>query len=192
MAVLNVVQPLPPAGNPEVDSLIANYSLYIDGQLIGTTPNADMIQGTCCIIEFFDHEHGIGGSEYRADGEHFRGQMALTRLSLGTLSVEQSLYFTGNNGDYNRDGSINAADYVMWRKMSGASVAQGALADGTGNGTIDQDDYNYWRSRFGSGVGSGTGQQSPIAAPEPSSATVWLLGYLLIKRMATIRCRKAD
>jgi hypothetical protein len=188
MAVLDVIQPLPPGGDPDEDSLVANYSLYIDGQLVGTTPNADLIQGTCCIIEFFDREHGIGGSELSAVGQYFRGQMALTRLSLGALSVEQSLYFTGNDGDYNRDGAIDAADYVMWRKLSGSAAMQGALADGTGDGLINEDDYYHWTNRFGALPPGGSGNSLYAnVVPEPAavlliSVVCVLLPYLFMDR----------
>jgi len=41
-------------------------------------------------------------------------------------------------GDFNGDGSVNAADYVAWRKM---------------NGTLAQ--YNAWRANFGRTLGTG-------------------------------------
>jgi hypothetical protein len=52
-------------------------------------------------------------------------------------------------GDYNRDETVNAADYVMWRKTQGTTVTPSTGADGNGNGVVDQDDYGEWREHFG-------------------------------------------
>jgi len=60
-------------------------------------------------------------------------------------------------GDYNRDNDVGAADYVVWRKLYGATnVPVHALADGDGDKTIDNDDYTVWEENFGEAlVGSG-------------------------------------
>jgi CSLREA domain-containing protein len=52
-------------------------------------------------------------------------------------------------GDYNQDGSVNAADYVVWRKTLGNSVANYDGADGSGNGAIGPEDYPIWTAGFG-------------------------------------------
>jgi uncharacterized delta-60 repeat protein len=52
-------------------------------------------------------------------------------------------------GDYNRSGTVDAADYVLWRNTRGAVVAAYSGADGDGDGAIDQDDYDLWRANFG-------------------------------------------
>jgi hypothetical protein len=57
-------------------------------------------------------------------------------------------------GDFNGDGSVDAADYVVWRK-------------GEEGGAIDQDDYNTWRMNFGATAGSGSLVGS--AVPEPGA-----------------------
>jgi hypothetical protein len=50
-------------------------------------------------------------------------------------------------GDYNSNGSVDAADFVVWRKTLNSSVD--LRADGDGDGVIDQDDYAVWRANFG-------------------------------------------
>jgi hypothetical protein len=58
-------------------------------------------------------------------------------------------------GDFNEDGSVNAADYVVWRKFFG--------------NPFDEIDYDDWVANYGEpGGGAGGG-----AAPEPTST--WLL-----------------
>lgn len=61
-------------------------------------------------------------------------------------------------GDYNLDHTVNAADYVLWRKNSGSGVAvvYGG-ADGNGDGKVGAEDYTVWRSHFGQTSGSGAG-----------------------------------
>ncbi|MEX0612037.1 MAG: hypothetical protein WD229_07940, partial [Pirellulales bacterium] len=77
----------------------------------------------------------------------------------------------GLAGDYNNDGSIDAADYVVWRKTDGS-----------------QDGYNTWRANFGQTAGAGSaGATSPTAAvPEPAAWVVCLgivaVGLLLRRR----------
>jgi hypothetical protein len=76
------------------------------------------------------------------------------------------------SGDYNRDGSVDTADYVLWRKTYGTSMAPGTTADGDGNGQSDDSDYDVFTSNFGRN--GSTGGQA-MAAPEPS---VWALTLL--------------
>ena len=61
-------------------------------------------------------------------------------------------------GDYNLNHSVDAADYVLWRKTTGTSVPQPySGADGDGNSVVNANDYTVWRSHFGNtspGAGS--------------------------------------
>lgn len=54
-------------------------------------------------------------------------------------------------GDYNENGTVDAADYVIWRATLGSTTDLRANGDNTGDseGVIDQADYNVWRSNFG-------------------------------------------
>jgi probable HAF family extracellular repeat protein len=67
-------------------------------------------------------------------------------------------------GDFNLDGHVDAADYVVWRKNPG--------------GIYTPDDYSTWRANFGATLnpGSGpTGSASGPAIPEPSTLMLLLL-----------------
>jgi hypothetical protein len=55
----------------------------------------------------------------------------------------------GLAADGNRDGSVNGADYVLWRKGVSAAPSQVA-GDYDRNGTVQTADYTLWRSVFGS------------------------------------------
>jgi hypothetical protein len=53
-------------------------------------------------------------------------------------------------GDYNLDGTVDAADYVIWRRTLGQTTTIHYYgADGDGDGIVDQDDFDVWRSHFG-------------------------------------------
>jgi hypothetical protein len=69
-------------------------------------------------------------------------------------------------GDYNANGVVDAADYIVWRKMLGQSGI-GLAADGNGNSVVDQADYAVWQSNFGAVLGSGAGFAANV--PEPGS-----------------------
>jgi hypothetical protein len=74
----------------------------------------------------------------------------------------------GVPGDYNNDGTVNAADYVLWRKGTGPLANE--VAD---VGTISAADYTEWRARFGNPSAGSGASLAGGAVPEP--ATVWML-----------------
>jgi hypothetical protein len=80
----------------------------------------------------------------------------------------------GVPGDYNDNGVVDAADYVLWRKG-------GPLHFEVDNpGTVNAADYTEWRVRFGkttAGAGSGSGLET-ASVPEVSSVVLALLGLL--------------
>jgi autotransporter-associated beta strand protein len=86
---------------------------------------------------------------------------------LGTLTVTTGAGPVGVAGDYNGNGVVDAADYVLWR--NGGPLQNEVDAPGTVNGA----DYDAWRARFGNNSGSGSGQGA--AVPEPASFVLALL-----------------
>ncbi len=56
--------------------------------------------------------------------------------------------FSTPAGDYNHDGTKNAADYVIWRKQEGMT-GTGLDADGNNDSTVDSLDYAIWRTGNG-------------------------------------------
>jgi hypothetical protein len=54
------------------------------------------------------------------------------------------------SGDYNFNGIVDAADYVVWRKTLNSAVD--LRADGDGDGKVDQDDRAVWQANFGSTI----------------------------------------
>jgi subtilisin family serine protease len=86
-------------------------------------------------------------------------------------------YYLGLNfliGDYNRNGIVDAPDYVLWRSLLTQTVAPFTAADGNGDGTVDDFDYAVWRSQFGKtlpppGAGAGAGAGALLAGDGESS-----------------------
>jgi len=77
------------------------------------------------------------------------------------------------SGDYNGNGQVDAADYVVWRKtLNSAASPAGSGADGNQSGLIDSGDYTYWRLRFGNTT---SGFASGSSVPEPASSVLILL-----------------
>lgn len=73
-------------------------------------------------------------------------------------------------GDYNHDGTVDAADYVVWRTNRGAEMA---MSNDTSPGSVTQWDYEVWVANFGrTWLGGGSG----FAVPEPTTGAFLLLG----------------
>ena len=88
-------------------------------------------------------------------------------------------------GDYNGNGSVDAADYTVWQDSYGDSVPQGTGADGVNDGKIDNLDYLFWKTKF---TNAGSGSGSAAAVPEPSSlALVLLAGFFGMVRIKSRR-----
>jgi hypothetical protein len=103
-------------------------------------------------------------------GQYFaRITGALDAVQLYELELAALPFVPLLAGDYNSDGAVDAADYVVWRQTLG-QVAANLAADGNRNGQVDIGDYTLWRSNFGQTTAVGTGAASTIhAIPEPAS-----------------------
>jgi hypothetical protein len=82
-------------------------------------------------------------------------------------------------GDYNSNGVVDAADYILWRKTLG-QTATGLAADGSGNGSVGQEDYDVWTEHFGNTSGSGAGALAGGDVAEPVTLWPMALGLILV------------
>jgi len=82
----------------------------------------------------------------------------------------------GLDGDYNMDGRVDAADYVVWRKNDGSPAG-----------------YNTWRQNFGRTLGAGSGSAIGAAAvPEPATIGLLVLAaFTLAAKRGNRRGRRA-
>jgi T5SS/PEP-CTERM-associated repeat protein len=100
------------------------------------------------------------------------GQFASVQLPTlsGPLSWDlKQLYTTGVlsvilPGDFNGNGIVDAADYVVWRKGLGTTYIQA--------------DYDIWRTHFGQTAESGAGATTNAAVPEPATLALLIVGIL--------------
>jgi hypothetical protein len=76
------------------------------------------------------------------------------------------------SGDYNGDGAVDAADYVIWRKDPDTFGGDAG--------------YTTWRANFGRTAADGALHGSPSAVPEPATVVMFIMGAIL---MASRRAR---
>jgi len=91
-----------------------------------------------------------------------------------TARTEIFLEPPGIPGDYNNDGTVDAADYVLWRKNPAAFGG-------------DPAGFNTWVANFG-GTG-GSGSLSSASAPEPATALLLCIAavsWLAIRRKRVV------
>jgi hypothetical protein len=82
----------------------------------------------------------------------------------------------GVPGDYNNNGVVDAADYVLWR--DGGPLQN----EGASIGMIDQGDYDFWRAQFGEGAGAGAAVAASV--PEPCG---WAIVLCALTALAACR-----
>jgi enterochelin esterase-like enzyme len=89
-------------------------------------------------------------------------------------SILTTLIGPGLVGDYNRDGAVDAADYVVWQKLAGSSSISNR--DHNNTGAIGQADYDAWRKNLGRTLAQGSGAtgsaSAKVAVPEPTTSAI--------------------
>jgi Glycosyl hydrolases family 18 len=115
----------------------------------------------------FAHERGLDNVIIweLAQDLHPSHANSLLRAAYG---MKQSLAVL--SGDFNDDGSVDAADYVAWRK-------QGGTPDG----------YEQWRSNFGESSVNGGGVAARQFVPEPKALLLLIVNYLMGAMMRPFR-----
>jgi hypothetical protein len=154
------------------------------GTVAGDSPTEGWDQGGGSgagqLLEYFLGETGstIGPGETLSLGNAYNPAVGGTsgdlQFSLGLLSGQEInasvTYVSGPGGipgDFNNDGAVNAADYVVWRKS--INTPEG---------------YNLWRTNYGRTSGSGSLVAGSV--PEPS-----LLALVAIAGMVGLFRRRA-
>jgi hypothetical protein len=101
----------------------------------------------------------------------------------GILHVS-TLGTVGVIGDYNNNGVVDAADYVVWRQAQGAGATSLTNRDPANSGAVSAGDYNSWRSHFGNTSGAGAGGGLTSTVPEPGTivlALMMLVGAMFLR-----------
>jgi hypothetical protein len=144
----------------------------------------DLRRGEGIVASHVASENDFTGNNVDGDPVRFPRQIGAWTLrpQNGTMGVKGVGYqydvtfdITSANpnipGDYNHNGVVDAADYVVWRKGD-------LVADSNGDTLVNQTDYDFWRARFGNGApGAGAGLTGS-AVPEPAALTLLVIGLL--------------
>jgi hypothetical protein len=101
-------------------------------------------------------------------GKTYAGN-AFTTNSLGALGSISLTASVNVLGDFNSDGKVDAADYVVWRQND---TANASLPNDSGL-TTQAARYSLWKARFGTSGGAGLGSD---AVPEPVSLCLLWMG----------------
>jgi glucose/arabinose dehydrogenase len=125
-------------------------------------------------------------------GEQITGgfsQISLPELATGLVweidpADETAIFLRATSvlrSDYNGNGEVDAADYVLWRELAGQSGG-GLVADGTGpngipDGVVNDWDRSFWQANFGTSIANGTAV-GRINVPEPTTAIYGAIAML--------------
>jgi hypothetical protein len=121
------------------------------------------------------------------EGETFAGNIAEVIIYARVLSPQETAQVTDYltrkylglppsqlPGDYNEDGVVDAADYVVYRNHLGQFFAlpnENPVA--ATEGFVDTEDYDFWRAHFGTAASAAA--ETP-AIPEPAAHWLALVG----------------
>lgn len=112
--------------------------------------------------------------------DFFNGQPSDLNLGFGLFdNVLVTETPGGLPGDYNEDGTVNAADYTVWRDHLGQTfqLVNEDINDAE-PGVVGPSDYAFWKSQFGAS-GAGAGQINSVSVPEPTGGSGLLIAALV-------------
>jgi hypothetical protein len=89
-------------------------------------------------------------------------------------------------GDFNNNGTVDTADYVMWRNAAGTFTV---LRNDPIGGQIGQAQYNLWRANFGNSAAGGAGAVL-AAVPEPGCVCLLMTALAAIAGSSSIARRR--
>jgi hypothetical protein len=162
------------------DQLAATGSITINGNLeiaVVNSGNGFQLPGIGNPYTVLSAAGGLSGTVQNAASLRSvaGGSLVTWSISAGANNaVLQAMSITPLlDGDFNGDGAVNAADYVVWRESQGGI---NLAADANRDGAVDQVDLNIWRENFGDpGDGSSAGWTTSV--PEPSAS--WLAFFAI-------------
>ncbi|MCO6045056.1 fibronectin type III domain-containing protein [Aeoliella sp. ICT_H6.2] len=123
------------------------------------------------------YDGGPGGSKVLMFGFPFE---TITSAAVRAEIMDRALTFLVdspiNPGDFNNDGEVNLADYVVWRNHLGAADESGIANHGDGQNGVDMADYQLWKDNFGNtypvAVAAVSSPTTTAAQPANGEATV--------------------
>jgi Concanavalin A-like lectin/glucanases superfamily len=173
-----------------LDYQAKTIKLYVDGQQIdlGTTLNASWASGNNS-INASNLFASIGAAPVATASSTVAWHGAIDGVRIFNTALDATTILNTYNtelkvpvlGDYNGNGVVDAADYVVWR--DGNIAADGTGPSGTPDGVVDGLDYAFWRAHFGNTTnpGGGSSLSESAAVPEPASLASVLIAIGLTR-----------
>ncbi len=167
VTVSNIANVVAAVGADELD-----YSVTSSGSVSGSFLNqVDAALGSGNI-----HQLALNTSTIGAQSGAVSVLSTSQGVQNGTINIPVN-FLVVLPGDYNGNGVVDAADYVVWRRNSGLTGgATYTNGDGNRDGNITIADYDIWRSNFGR-TAAGFGAALASAVPEPAN---WMLAAMSI------------
>lgn len=171
-------------GNSEIRLDIAAGGLadklVVDGQIT-------LINATLSVGKVGDGQLAAGDVYDLLDTPTLNGEfesIVLPMLEAGLMWNIAALTTTGEIavsivGDYNGDGSVDAADYTVWRSALNDQVTAFTGADGNGDGLVDASDYQVWIANYGNDIASLSQASALASVPEPVSSSLSFIAMML-------------
>ncbi|MCO6043222.1 PEP-CTERM sorting domain-containing protein [Aeoliella sp. ICT_H6.2] len=148
----------------------------------------DSIKG----VSFLEHGGHVWDQGYALQELQFKledqedGYSVLDINALEAIGQEQEIPVGPCPGDFNADGTVDLADYNVWRNNLGSTDETSISMNGYLNGVVDSADYGLWKSNFGHVCPMPIMAASPTSVPEPGSmllmAAATLAGLARMKR----------
>jgi hypothetical protein len=123
-------------------------------------------------------DDGLGSR--RASGM-FRSGIDHPGGDVGSPGIAPAVIAIALPGDYNQNGVVDAADYVVWRENEGLPIT---LPNDTTPGEVNEFDFETWRTNFGHTAASA---DLRIAAMVPEPDPLKLLAVALIGTLPAVR-----
>jgi hypothetical protein len=154
-----------------------------------TYPNFPCVPGAGCMFSNEDAYVHMEIGPPEDPGVPLTGNIRPTDYYIRSIEITKPDP-AGEPGDYNNDGKVDAADYVVWRKTNGTGFDLPNEVSGTTPGEVTIDDYNEWRERFGNGGAGAGGGLDGGSVPEPGTILLVIAGAAGLGSIGLRRARK--
>jgi Concanavalin A-like lectin/glucanases superfamily len=145
---------------------LGTAAYYYDGKLVHETtsdPLPSEAQGGFWLGGMAAGDNDEGAFLFNGWIDEVRYQ-SFNPLAAGSFNPFSFLIRDVPPGDFNADGAVDAADYVVWRRSNGAAA-----------------DYSAWRTNFGYDAEPSPAAFTNAAVPEPASSCLFCLGLLNLR-----------